>query len=221
MAGTNSVASANAAVAIGAEAKATSPYACALVYGKANGNSSFAAGAEATATAAASTALGCYTIANAVGQCAVGKYNVGKTTTMFEVGSGSSTTARANAFEVLADGTAIAQTGLQIGSTRIDEAKLLKIATIPSLINEGTEITLTDNTEYRLADITDLTLSYPAGAFECWMRITTTATGTVEIAFPDSTHYLGAVPEFGNGETWELSIKDGYVCAIKCLEAGE
>ena len=86
---------------------------------------------------------------------------------------------------------------------------------IPQKVSEGTYITLADNTEYRLADVTTLILTYPAGNFECWMRLTFAAEGTITVTLPAKTQYIGTAPDFKNGETWELSIKDGVVVAGK------
>lgn len=78
-----------------------------------------------------------------------------------------------------------------------------------------TRIALTDNTEYRLADVQTLTLTFPTGNFACWLRITTAASGTVSVTFPATVKYIGEAPSFGAGETWELSVKDGVVIAAK------
>lgn len=86
----------------------------------------------------------------------------------------------------------------------------------PSQINEGTTIALADNTEYRLSNVSSLTVSYPTGNFECWLSITTAASGVITITLPDSS-YAGSAPTFSNGETWELSIKDGVVIAVKVV----
>lgn len=79
-----------------------------------------------------------------------------------------------------------------------------------------TTLTLADNTEYRLTDVDDLTITYPSGNFEVWMSITTAASGTVTITLPSSS-YIGDTPTFGNGETWEVSIKDGVVIAQQAV----
>ena len=79
----------------------------------------------------------------------------------------------------------------------------------------GGDITLADNTEYRLTDVTTLTLNYPTGDFECWMRLTFAVSGNVTVTLPAGTKYIGTAPDFKNGETWEMSIKDGVVIAQK------
>lgn len=84
----------------------------------------------------------------------------------------------------------------------------------PSQITSGENITLADNAEYRLTNVSNLTIEYPETNFECWLRIATVADGTVTITLPTSS-YIGDTPTFANGETWELSIKDGVVIASK------
>ena len=82
-------------------------------------------------------------------------------------------------------------------------------------VTTGSNITLADNTEYRLTDVTTLRLSYPVGDFECWMRLSFAASGDATVILPTGTQYIGTTPDFKNGETWEMSIKDGVVIAQK------
>ena len=89
---------------------------------------------------------------------------------------------------------------------------------VSTKISTGTNITLADNTEYRLTDVTTLTLTYPTGNFECWMRLTFAATGTITVTLPAETKYIGTAPDFKNGETWELSFKDKVLAAQKVGE---
>lgn len=86
---------------------------------------------------------------------------------------------------------------------------------MPQKVSEGAYITLADNTEYRLADVTTLTLTYPTSDFECWMRLSFAASGDATVTLPTGTKYIGTTPDFKNGETWEMSIKDGVVIAQK------
>ena len=79
----------------------------------------------------------------------------------------------------------------------------------------GSNITLEDNTEYRLTNVTTLNLTYPTDNFECWMRLSFAANGDATVTMPIDTKYLGAVPNFKNGETWELSFKDKVLVAQK------
>ena len=98
--------------------------------------------------------------------------------------------------------------------TAADKAEIVEELK-PSQVTSGTSITLADNTEYRLTDVTTLSLTYPEGYFECWMRLTFSASGTITVTLPATTQYIGTTPTFANGETWEMSIKDGIVIAGK------
>ena len=86
---------------------------------------------------------------------------------------------------------------------------------IAQKISEGPYITLADNTEYRLTDVTTLKLSYPVGDFESWMRLTFAASGDITVTLPAGTGYIGTAPDFKNGETWEMSFKDKILAAQK------
>ena len=89
---------------------------------------------------------------------------------------------------------------------------------VSTQVTTGSNITLADNTEYRLTNVTTLTLTYPTGDFECWMRLTFAASGDITVTLPAGTGYIGSAPDFKNGEIWELSIKDGVVIAQKVGE---
>ena len=86
---------------------------------------------------------------------------------------------------------------------------------VSAQVSTGSNITLADNTEYRLADVTTLTLTYPTGNFECWMRLNFAASGDITVTLPAGTGYIGTAPDFKNGETWELSFKDKILAAQK------
>ena len=95
-----------------------------------------------------------------------------------------------------------------VAITRIPQMPTVTTQTSPS------NISINDNSEYYLTDVSSCAFSYPTGNFECWMRLTTAASGTVTITLPTS-QYIGDAPSFGNGETWEISIKDGVVASAK------
>lgn len=76
-------------------------------------------------------------------------------------------------------------------------------------------ISVFNNYEYRLTDVTKLRLAYPTGDFECWMRLTFAVSGDITVTLPTGTKYIGIAPDFANGDTWELSIKDGIIIAQK------
>lgn len=98
--------------------------------------------------------------------------------------------------------------------TAADKAEIVEELK-PSQVTSGTSIILADNTEYRLTEVTELTITYPDGNFECWMRLAFAADGTITVTLPSTTKYIGTTPTFANGETWEISIKDGIVIAGK------
>ena len=86
---------------------------------------------------------------------------------------------------------------------------------VSTKVSTGSNIALADNTEYRLTDVTTLTLTYPTGNFECWMRLNFAASGDITVTLPAGTGYIGTAPDFHNGETWELSFKDKILAAQK------
>ena len=89
---------------------------------------------------------------------------------------------------------------------------------VSAQVTTGSNITLADNTEYRLTNVTTLTLTYPTGNFECWMRLNFAASGDITVTLPAGTGYIGTAPDFKNGETWELSFKDKILAAQKVGE---
>lgn len=89
---------------------------------------------------------------------------------------------------------------------------------VSAQVATGSNITLADNTEYRLTDVSTLTLTYPTGSFECWMSLTFAESGNITVTLPAETKYIGSAPDFKNGETWELSFKDKVLAAQKVGE---
>ena len=79
-------------------------------------------------------------------------------------------------------------------------------------VSNGNTYTLADNTEYRGVNIETITFKNPIGDFECWIRLTTASSGTIDIQFDND---IISEPEIGNDETWEFSVKDGVILAIK------
>ena len=117
---------------------------------------------------------------------------------------------------------------IDAGSINYSNAAMPHISTVGGALDKlvpkshsyatGSNITLADNTEYRLTNVTILTLTYPTGNFECWMRLNFAASGNVTVTLPAGTKYIGTAPDFKNGETWEVSIKDGVMVAQKVGE---
>ena len=96
----------------------------------------------------------------------------------------------------------------------------LKVAGVSRLTPSGGTVNLTvaDNTEYRFSSaLTSLTLTFPSGTFDCWLRFTSGSSITVTL--PASATYIGGAPTFEASKTYEMSIKDGVViCAEVATE---
>ena len=83
--------------------------------------------------------------------------------------------------------------------------------TLVSFANNAT-INLADNTEYIASEeISYIDISYPEGNFLCSLTFTTASSGVVEVKLPVGSKFIGKKLTFDNGETWELSIKNGVV----------
>ncbi len=102
------------------------------------------------------------------------------------------------------------QEGLEQVETKADK-------TAYATFHDGETISLTDNTEYKAAEpISTLTLTYPTNDFICSLYFTLASSGTITVTLPESK-YIGETPDFKNGETWELSIKNGVVVGGKVV----
>ncbi len=95
--------------------------------------------------------------------------------------------------------------------------KILKIADVDAQLGKierrffGPIIPVYDNvTYYATNEISNIEIVYPEGDFICSLTFTTAAEGDITIYLPESK-YIGGAPTFGNGETWELNIKNGVV----------
>lgn len=99
-------------------------------------------------------------------------------------------------------------TELQEDVSQLSEDKADKITS--SSFTNGT-LSVVDGAEYRASEnINNLTIVYPQNDFECWIKFTTAIEGEITIILTESK-YIGSIPNFSNGEIWELSIKDGVV----------
>lgn len=94
-----------------------------------------------------------------------------------------------------------------IASIQLSLNKKQDIQTVVTSSEES--LLLSDNVEYRLTNISTLNISYPDNNFEVWMNIQFSSTETLSVQFPSETKFIGSIPTFGNGQTWEISIKDG------------
>ena len=77
-------------------------------------------------------------------------------------------------------------------------------------------VNLENGGEYRGTGIAEVTFNFvQQDDFECYILLNTASSGTINITFPQNTLYIGEMPVFGNGETWEISIKDRILVAGK------
>lgn len=83
-------------------------------------------------------------------------------------------------------------------------------------LSESDSIELEDNIEYYLdaTECSGVDLFFPDDFFKCLIYISFGDQGTT-VYFPSNTRYIGSIPQFGNSETWEISIKNGIVVAGK------
>lgn len=88
---------------------------------------------------------------------------------------------------------------------------------VTTKVSTGDSFSMNDNTEYRLTNVTTLTLYAPHNRphYECWFSLTFANSGTITVTLPTDMKYIGSAPDFNNGESWEMSIKDGVVIAQK------
>lgn len=82
-------------------------------------------------------------------------------------------------------------------------------------------ITCRDNTEYYLTNVTQLDIEFPEDPddpditpkFECYFHITFGYEANVTLPF--SASYIGGEPQFEGETSWEMSIKNGVIVAVK------
>lgn len=138
----------------------------------ASGTGAHAEGRETTASGKYSHAGGNNTIAAYESQTTIGQFNSNKSTTYFEVGNGTSTSARSNAFEVYSDGSLSTDNGTTktklpsiISATLAANATQVVISNVP---NTGTNLiefyTSVPGLDYSAISVsgTTVTLTYEA-----------------------------------------------------------
>lgn len=79
-------------------------------------------------------------------------------------------------------------------------------------ITDNSTVALADNTEYTGTNLTTVTFTYPSGNFECYLSLSFASSGTITVTFPTS-QYIGSVPTFENGKTYEISVRNGVIVA--------
>lgn len=86
-------------------------------------------------------------------------------------------------------------------------------------ITDNTTYTMADNTEYYGTGLHEPVFNAPtSGDYNCYFLLTFADSGTIGAAgdiFPDILGIIGEVPEFLNGETWEVIIKNGNIKSAK------
>lgn len=97
------------------------------------------------------------------------------------------------------------------------ELKQDKIVVVDYALNEADTIDLEDNTEYYFdgTECDSVDFVFPSGRFQCFIQLNTKANYGTTVFFPADTSYIGSEPQFGAGETWEISIKNRVVVASK------
>ena len=79
-------------------------------------------------------------------------------------------------------------------------------------ITDNSTVVLADNTEYSGTNLSTVTFTYPSGNFECYLSLSFASSGTITVTFPTS-QYIGSVPTFENGKTYEISVRNGVIVA--------
>ena len=98
----------------------------------------------------------------------------------------------------------------QSGKAVAQAVKLKKV-----VFGDNATLVLEDNTIYVAeTPIKVLTIVYPQSDFICSVDFTIANEDTVNITLPTSK-YIGSIPTFNNGTTWELNIKNGVVVGGK------
>lgn len=98
----------------------------------------------------------------------------------------------------------------QSGKAVAEAVKLKKV-----IFGDNATLVLEDNTIYvSETPINTLTIIYPKADFICSVDFTIANEGTVKVTLPESK-YIGTIPTFDNGSSWELNIKNGVVVGGK------
>ena len=87
-----------------------------------------------------------------------------------------------------------------------------QVRPIIKTITDNSTVALADFTEYAGTGLTTVTFTYPQGDFECYMSLSFASSGTITVTFPTS-QYIGNVPTFENGKTYEISVRNGVIVA--------
>lgn len=88
-----------------------------------------------------------------------------------------------------------------------------------SVLSAPTSVALSDECEYYLTDVGDISFTYPSDTyFECWIGLSLSSAESHTVTFPNGTSYIGGTPEWEVSARYEISVKD-KVAIIKKVGA--
>ena len=88
-----------------------------------------------------------------------------------------------------------------------------------SVLSAPTSVALSDECEYYLTDVGDISFTYPSDTyFECWIGLSLSSAESHTVTFPDGTSYIGGIPEWEVSAQYEISVKDKVVIIKKVGE---
>lgn len=88
-----------------------------------------------------------------------------------------------------------------------------------SVLSAPTSVALSDECEYYLTDVGDISFTYPSDTyFECWIGLSLSSAESHTATFPDGTSYIGGTPEWEVSAQYEISVKDKVVIIKKVGE---
>ena len=88
-----------------------------------------------------------------------------------------------------------------------------------SVLSAPTSVALSDECEYYLTDVGDISFTYPSDTyFECWIGLSLSSAESHTVTFPNDTSYIGGTPEWEASARYEISVKD-KVAIIKKVGA--
>ena len=88
-----------------------------------------------------------------------------------------------------------------------------------SELSAPTSVALSDECEYYLTDVGDISFTYPSDTyFECWIGLSLSSAESHTVTFPEGTSYIGGTPEWEVSAQYEISVKDKVVIIKKVGE---
>ena len=88
-----------------------------------------------------------------------------------------------------------------------------------SVLSAPTSVALSDECEYYLTDVGDISFTYPSDTyFECWIGLSLSSAESHTVTVPDDTSYIGGTPEWEVSAQYEISVKDKVVIIKKVGE---